>query len=122
MGQELKLRVTIIFAHVPRSGLGPRFTAGSCFDDDFASQAYALHDELVERFADQIECVLHNIFFDNPADVGDLADRIVWDGLKLPVVFIGDEPELVGYIDEPTVIELLHERGLESNRRETEEP
>ena len=70
---------------------------------------------MVERFADQIECVLHNIFFDNPADVGDLADRIAWDGLKLPVVFIGDEPELVGYIDEPTVSQLLIERGLATN-------
>ena len=70
---------------------------------------------MAERFAGQIECVLHNIFFDNPADVGDLADRIAWDGLKLPVVFIGDEPELVGYIDEPTVSQLLIERGLATN-------
>ncbi|MDI6815739.1 MAG: hypothetical protein QME41_00905 [Actinomycetota bacterium] len=85
------------------------------------SQAQALHDDLSTNFGVQIECVLHNIFFDNPADVGDLADRVAWDGLKLPVVFIGDEPELVGYIDEPTVSELLMERGLKSNRQEPDE-
>ncbi|MDP2211107.1 MAG: hypothetical protein Q8J63_05155 [Candidatus Aquicultor sp.] len=76
------------------------------------SQAHALHDDLSTKFGAQIECTLHNIFFDNPADVGDLADKITWDGLKLPVVFIDEEPELVGYIDEPTVSELLADRGL----------
>jgi hypothetical protein len=41
--------------------------------------------------------------------------------LKLPVVFIGDEPELVGYIDVPTVSELLMERGLKPNCQEPDE-
>jgi len=55
---------------------------------------------------------LHNLYFDSTPDIDELIEKVTWEGLKLPVTFIDGEPELIGYIDEATVIEILVERGL----------
>ena len=56
--------------------------------------------------------MLHNLFFDRRSEVVDELETIKLYGLKLPVVFINDEPVLVGKIDVQQVAEALIDRGL----------
>ncbi|HZD59064.1 MAG TPA: hypothetical protein VE439_01255 [Anaerolineae bacterium] len=68
---------------------------------------------LDERFGGQVRVAPYNIFYDDTGDIRELIDRVLWEGITLPAVFIDGDLELEGYIDEPTLSQLLRNRGLE---------
>ncbi|MCL6471184.1 MAG: hypothetical protein K6T91_00010 [Firmicutes bacterium] len=49
---------------------------------------------------------------DDISEISDLMERVHWDGIKLPAVFIGDKPVLSGYIDTGAVREVLVRMGI----------
>ncbi len=64
------------------------------------------------KFGDQIAITPYNIFFDDTAEITDLMDKVHWDGVKLPAVFINGEPVTSGYMDELTTSRALLSYGL----------
>lgn len=63
------------------------------------------------KFSDRVVIVPYNIFFDDTKEIAGLMDKVHWDGIKLPAVFVGDEPVTSGYIDETAVSEALLRSG-----------
>ncbi|MHB8840873.1 MAG: hypothetical protein ACYC56_03640 [Candidatus Aquicultor sp.] len=73
-------------------------------------QINSLQEALNQRYSDKVKFAAFNIFYDDTEEVHDLINQVVRDTISLPVVFIDDELELIGYVDEPTVIKIIEQK------------
>lgn len=74
-----------------------------------------LCENLERKFGKQIKVIPYNIFYDDASEIDSLIRRVIQESIALPAVFVEDDLEVEGYVDEFTVTQILKDRGLSSN-------
>ncbi len=73
-------------------------------------QINSLQESLEQRYAGKVKYSAFNVFYDDTEDIHELFTHVIHNAIALPVVYIDDQLELKGYVDELTVLKIVESK------------